>query len=247
MNPSPPPVDAFLTAPAWPPEIARAAERMIRGGAGSIAVFDFDQTCIYGDISEMLLALVAEDRGQDLVAEYDAHCARDLRGAYIELVFTLTEGLTEREARAQADRAFHEGARRGQLAIREPMRELVWALHRHGWEVWVVTASAEVLVQAVAERMGIHPHRVLGMRAPLDASGRYRGVIEEPAPFREGKLELLRKVTGRDPRFAAGDSRSDAWLMGAAEDALLVDRGDAALRQELIERGGWIVDAERFR
>ena len=69
------------------------------------------------------------------------------------------------------------------------------------------------------------------MRAPLDADGRYRSEVLDPA-FREGKLELLRQVVGRDPTFAAGDSRSDAWLMHAARHALLVDRGNEGLRRE---------------
>jgi phosphoserine phosphatase len=107
--------------------------------------------------------------------------------------------------------------------------------------VWVVTASAEVLVQALAERIGLHPDRVLGMRAPLDGAGRYRSEIVEPVPFREGKLALLRAAAGRDPTFAAGDTRSDQALMQAAARALLVDRGDVELRRWVEARGGWVI------
>ncbi|MEQ1564967.1 MAG: haloacid dehalogenase-like hydrolase [Myxococcota bacterium] len=241
------PARPFLTSAAWDPDVRERLEQLVAepGDDAPVAAFDFDQTCAWGDVSETLLRLLARDRGVDLVGEYEAACARDLRAGYVELVYTLIGGRTEREARAAAERALREGV--DTIQLREPIRELVWAMHRFGWQVWVVTASAEVLVQAAAERLGIHPHRVIGMRAPLDPSGRYRAEIVEPIPFRQGKLELLRRAIGRDPTFAAGDSRSDAWMMRAARHALLLDRGDEALRREMTDAGALIQPAEQIR
>lgn len=238
----------WLAAPSWTPETRDGLERMLSScGDRALAALDFDQTCAWGDVSETALALLARRTGRDLVGEYEAECRVDLRKAYVDLVGTLVAGRTEREARQLALDALFEGERDGHLGVREPMRELVWALQRHGWEVWVVTASAEVLVQAVAERMGIGPDRVIGMRTPLLPDGRYGSEVAEPVTYREGKLDALRMATGRDPDFAAGDSRSDQPMMAAARYALLLDRGDAGLRADAELAGWWIQPGERIR
>jgi HAD superfamily phosphoserine phosphatase-like hydrolase len=222
---------------------------MIRGSHAEtpVAALDFDRTCLVGDVSEYLLRLIDERTGRGLVDEYEAQCRQDLRSAYVRLVSTLIGGRTEAEARGMALEALSIGERRGHLEIREPIRELVWALHRHGWDVWIVTASPEVLVQALAERMGIHPDRVVGMRSPLGGDGRYAPIVTDPITFREGKVEALRAAAGRDPVFAAGDSGSDAPLLGTARYALLLDHGDPELRAEGEARGWWIEPGGRIR
>lgn len=224
----------------WNDEVRDGLERMLSGPPTGPAIFDFDQTVLRGDISETLLAELSARRGEPLVAIYEEACTRDLRTAYVELVHTLIAGRTEAEARRMAQSTFHDGQRRGELAIRPAMRELVWALQRSGWEVWVVTASPEVLVQAVAEHVGLHPGRIVGMRSRVAADGRYLPEILDPVTFAEGKLEAVRAVTGRDPAFAAGDSISDEPMMAASRHALLVDRGNDALRARGLGRGWWV-------
>jgi phosphoserine phosphatase len=245
LSPSPcPQTSPWLGHTGWLPEVRAGLHEMLRwrpeSGEPPVAALDFDQTCLSGDVSETSLVLLAEDRGEPLVEAYERDCRIDMRRAYIELVSTLVAGLTEVEARQLALRALREGGCRGRLSHREEMRELVWALQRHGWEIYVVTASAEVLVQALAEQMGIPPNQVFGMRSPLTPEGRYGQGVLEPVPYREGKLEVIRQAAGRDPDFASGDSRSDAAMMAAARFALLWDHGDAALRAEAQERGIWI-------
>jgi phosphoserine phosphatase len=127
------------------------------------------------------------------------------------------------------------------------MRELVWGLRRAGWEVWVVTASPEVLVQAVAEHLGFPPDRVIGMRSVLGPDGRYLPRLRGAVTFREGKLEAIRSHIGSEPGFAAGDSLSDEPMMAAARRALLVDRGAEGLRTRALERGWWIQPEEGLR
>ena len=97
MQPSrpPPAPPALLIEPGWTPDNRARLEALVP--SPGTAVFDFDDTCIRGDISETLLALLAEERGEDLVAAYEARCRVDLRAAYVELVHTLVAGRTERE------------------------------------------------------------------------------------------------------------------------------------------------------
>ncbi len=241
----PPAPPGLLVEAGWTPENRQRLESMIP--ARGVAVLDWDETCIHGDISETLLAILAADRGEDLVEAYQAECREDLRTAYVNLVHTLVAGRTEREARALALRALREGQAMGRLAIRETMRELVWALQRHEWDVWVITASPEVLVQAVAEQYGIPPGRVVGMRSVVGTDGRYLPRLHDPITYKEGKVLAFLSAAGGDPTFVAGDSRSDAPLMQRARYALLLDRGDDGLRTEAEARGWWIQPVEHLR
>ena len=62
--------------------------------------------------------------------------------------------------------------------------------------------------------------------------------------YREGKVAAFRRATGRDPTFAAGDSRGDADLLTAAHRSLLFDRGDPALLREAVAGRWWIQPTE---
>ncbi len=232
-------MSGWLAGAGFAPEVASGLEAMVAARPG-LAVFDFDQTVLWGDISETLLARLAAASGEPLVREYEEACARDLRAAYVELVHTLVAGRTEREARRLAQETFALGRREGTLGIRPAMRELAWAMRRHGWELWVVTASPQVLVQAVAEHVGFAPDRVVGMRSEVGPDGRFLPRLNDVVTFMEGKLEAIRKATGADPVFAAGDSVSDEPMMAASRHALLVDRGAEGLRTRARERGWWI-------
>lgn len=249
MRPAPPPrPPGLLRSPGWDEAVRTGLERLIvhPREARPVAVLDWDETAIRGDISETLLALVAERRGEPLVEAYEAECRRDLLAAYVGLVDTLCAGRTEAEARAEALFALREGERRGRVAVRESIRELVWALHRHGWEVWVVTASPEVLVQAVAEQYGIHPHRVLGMRLAVGDEGRYVPGVLTPVTWREGKVDVLRMAIDRDPTLMIGDSEGDLPLLRAARWRLVIDKGDEALGAEARAGGWWLAEGARL-
>lgn len=243
----------YLASPAWDAHVVDGLEAMLGGAPRGpndprpIAAFDFDRTLVYGDVSEHLVALLDAREGTDRLHAYEQACAEDLRRGYVELVSTLVAGRTEPEVRSMALDALDDGRRKGLLAEREPMRELVWALHRHGWDVWVVTASAEPLVQPIAERFGVAPDRVLGMRSALGDDGRYLPVVLEPYTMQAGKIAALRAATGRDPAFAAGDSRSDAPMLEAAQRALLLDHGDQELARDAAARGWWVQPGGQIR
>ena len=139
---------------------------MSTAGPDPIAALDFDETCLQGDISEALLADLEADGDTPLVAPYRAAVEVDPLAAYVALTITLLEGRTEPKVRSLVLRTLDRGRASGHLVERESMRELVWAMHRHGWQVFIVTASPTAVVRPVAQRFGIHPDQVLGMTAP---------------------------------------------------------------------------------
>ncbi|MBX2798441.1 MAG: HAD-IB family phosphatase [Myxococcales bacterium] len=244
--------ERLLTQPGWDPSVRRGLARMVCEIPSveqslPIAAFDFDETCIRGDLSETLLAHLDGETSEDLVGAYTDAVRRDVRTGYTDLVDTLVAGRTESEVRALALATLSRGITEGVLAPRETIRELIWAMHRHGWQVWVVTASPEPLVQPVAERFGVHPHRVLGMRCRKDATGRYVAGVTEPVTYRQGKLDALVAAAGASPCFAAGDSRTDDALLRSARHSLLFDRGDRDMRLEAEEAGWWIQTTESIQ
>jgi len=249
---APYPDPAFAPAD-WPTPMAQAIDAMIRRYGVDVpehdplrpplAVFDWDDTSIQGDISHEALSLLEarDPRGQ--VEAYRAACAEDLYAAYRELVHTLVAGRTPEQVRKLAIEALAVGREQGRLRLRPGMAELVARMQARGWWVRVVTASPAVLVQPLAGSYGIPPEHVLGMTSSMER-GRYLPVLEEPVPIGPGKLEVVRARLGRDPLFTAGDSRSDHALMAVSRYVLLRHAGDDDLHREASDRGWWILDSE---
>ncbi len=233
---------------AWDPEIAAGLAAMIADVAANpedrppLAVFDWDETCIRGDISETWLTYL-DEFVPGMLEDYELGCRVDKRVAYEKLAIDLCKGRTEREIRTDVLAALARAQRDGRIALRQDVRDLFWQLHRRGWEVWIVTASTTPVVQPLAEMYGIHPHRVLGMQCPLGPDGRFLPRLLDPIPYRDGKIAAVRRWIGCDPTLAAGDSDGDLWLLRAARYRILVDRGergDPALRALAQSEGWWI-------
>lgn len=228
----------------WRPELHAALERMILtyGGAAAnprpLATFDWDNTAIHGDIGEsVLMALDAADGGARL-ATYEHLC--DTEGkevGYPQCAFGIA-GLDALEARRLAIDVAERAIADGRMAWRPEIRELIAAMQRHGWEVWVISASAEPLVQAVAQAYGIGADRVVGMRLAVGDDGRFLPRLAGPNTYRRGKLEAIDTFVGRRPTFAAGDADTDIEMLEAARHRLVFDRGHPELRARA-EAGGW--------
>lgn len=240
-----PPLDTMFTHPDWPPLIAEGLRRMVAetpvGDVPPIAAIDFDETCIRGDISHALLADMDARTVTNLYEAYEASCIVDRADAYARLVEILLVCRTEAEVRDWALRTLDQGLASGELRLRAPMIELIYWLQRAGWQVWVVTASPQVVVQAIASRLGIAADRVVGMVTEVNEHGVFQPKLIEPATYRAGKPIALAARTGRAPTFAAGDSETDTELLAAASYGLIVDRGDQTLRALATERGYWVV------
>lgn len=129
------------------------------------------------------------------------------------------------------------------IRIRRPMRALVDLLQAAGWEVFVVSASARPVVEAVAARYGIPADHVLGVQT-AERDGRLTGRVLPPVTWRQGKVDALLARTGRRPTLALGDAWTDFEMLASAEAAVLVDRGKADLRQAVRARG--VVVQPRF-
>lgn len=133
------------------------------------------------------------------------------------------------------------------LRLQEPVHRLADRLREAGFDVWIVSASFEPVVEAFAAHAGYDAAHVLGARLETDPSGRYlvthpyEAAIGPLITFDEGKRfwirhaifgmsveEALGPIGDEDPRpvLAGGDSDTDfAMLESASALGVLFDRG----------------------
>jgi phosphoserine phosphatase len=125
------------------------------------------------------------------------------------------------------------------IRIHKEIQGLIVLLKKRGFEVWIISAGPEWVVEGAAGKLGIQPDRVIGMRAKLQ-EGKLTSEIEPPPTFRQGKVEAISKFIGHKPLLAVGDSWTDAEMLEYAGHALLIDRGYADLKKKAVESGWWI-------
>lgn len=155
----------------------------------------------------------------------------------------------------------------GYIRIYEPMRKLIGVLREHGFDVWIVSASPEPIVQTFAERVGIDRDHVVGIRTLQDAEGRLTAELAGCGPVADGDNTLITYIEGkrcwidraifggagtlqpspdeaRRPVFVAGDAVTDiAMLRDATALRLVIDRQNPELLcHALAGTGGrWLV------
>ncbi len=294
----------------WSPEVRALVSKLENEPASSdreesapLAVFDFDNTMILGDISHTSLVLQAQQRrygfepsqpnevlsatatrlfalqdslsGQlvpgsavsdvmlgpalvhEALARYERLRDDEGKPAALRYLARSLLGFTPAQVRqlsldalaagrsvpvcARSWRAWsaeqealvqHQGIRR-----REPIAAMAAHLQELGFELWVVSASPQPMVQAVAQALyGLPPERVLGVRS-VEEEGRVGFEVLSPITWRQGKVEAIQQHVGRRPVLVFGDAWTDWEMLTWAQHGVLIDRGKEELRQAALEAG----------
>ena len=130
------------------------------------------------------------------------------------------------------------------IRVYDQMRDLISVMQDNGFDVWVVSASSQFIVEPFAAEVGIAADHVIGVRASLDGAGQaeytfqgcgtYADGNTAIITFRQGKRCWINKVifgvtegaaqldSPSPLSFTAGDSSTDLWMLGDAEDLRLV-------------------------
>lgn len=129
--------------------------------------------------------------------------------------------------------------RRGLRDVPE-MKDLCRLLLAAGVDVWIVDLESRDLLLAAVGGYGIDPSRVVGI-----SQGAFRdrltAKIEEPVPFRAGKVDAVLAHVGRAPDLVVGASADDGELMAYGGGLrVLLDRGDSVLRARA-RKSGWLL------
>lgn len=100
-----------------------------------------------------------------------------------------------------------------QLNIFDLQRELIQTLYDHGVQIYIVTASSQLLMTEVLRFLKIPVHQVIGVKTAV-SDGLLTDNIIHPVSFGVGKREaLLKETVGRNPFFVSGNSMSDLFLL----------------------------------
>lgn len=199
-------------------------------------------------------------------------------------VAQLTAGSTPDEVRGYARAAFAENVSapigttqtvgsitglNGYVRVYEQIADLMGALQDNGFDVWVVTASPQLIVDAVSSEVGIPASHVLGIRnvvangmvtTNLEGCGTVADGANTMITFDEGKRCWINKVifkgtaasqaqTSADATkrqvFAAGDSDTDiAFLKDATELKLVINRNKGQVMCNALNnyQGKWLYE-----
>lgn len=133
------------------------------------------------------------------------------------------------------------------------MKQLVNNLKNFGFDVYVVTASHELLYQGVcSDQFGIPTDHVIGVRQKVDCYGKTKNEIITPISVEAGKAEAIMTFIKTRPLFVGGNSRGDVEMMRLAtglrmvinpDDTKPLDKlGGRTLREYWSEDPGCIIE-----
>lgn len=185
---------------------------------------------------------------------YDTYAwaARLQIGAQVEFLREHARKMLELESQHPRELQHFE-FKNNSLAIQRGIRSrpafaaLIARAQSRGITPWIITATNRWVVQVAAEDFGIPAARVIGNSHRV-----HEGVVQSdritPVTIREGKAAAFRQGIDATspPALMIGDSRSDYELMLMADDAILIDRGDASLREKAQAHGWAVVPEELF-
>ena len=123
--------------------------------------------------------------------------------------------------------------------MRPALRRLIDFSAANNIQVWIVSASPAIAVQAAMRRFGLAGH-LIALRHRLD-NGVLTHALNEPHSIAQGKVDCIKRfIDGtRRPLLAVGDSVYDLPMVEYADLRAVVAR-DNGLTQEA-RRHGWFV------
>lgn len=158
----------------------------------------------------------------------------------------------------------------GWIRIYDQSRDLIEAARSRGYDVWIITASPQDVVGALAPMVGIAADHVVGIRSMTDAAGKLTYRFEGCGPvaddqqtmisYIEGKRCWVNKVIYGDTTanaiqrwplemrarqmFAAGDSDTDIEFMRDSRFKIALNRAKSELMCFAYhsEDGTWLVN-----
>jgi phosphoserine phosphatase len=83
------------------------------------------------------------------------------------------------------------------LRIYDEQKSLVTALQTRGYDVWIITASPQDAIAAVAPMSGIAADHVVGIRSMTDGAGKLTYRFEGCGPLADGQGQMISYIQGK--------------------------------------------------
>ncbi len=151
------------------------------------------------------------------------------------------------------------------VRVYDQMIEMVSALQSMEFDVWVVTASPQLVVEAYSEIIGIPTDRIIGIRSTqnkgratygLEGCGGYENGNQSIITYRQGKRCWINKEIFQYTNklwqmekpspiiLAAGDSDTDVFFVKDAQVHLVINRNKTELMCNAYanQDGNWIIN-----
>ncbi|PQL94718.1 haloacid dehalogenase-like hydrolase [Apibacter adventoris] len=107
------------------------------------------------------------------------------------------------------------------------MKQLLANLKEYGFEIWVVTASTELLYQGfINYELGIPKERIIGMKSVISSDNKVTNKLIIPYPQDNGKAEAINTYIKTLPMIVGGNSRGDMEMMNLATDLKIIVNPD---------------------
>jgi phosphoserine phosphatase len=141
----------------------------------------------------------------------------------------------------------------GWLRIYDQSKDLIEVAKSQGYDVWIITASPQPVIQAFAPMAGVPADHVIGIRAMTDSAGKHTYKFQGCGDIPDDNQSLisyiagkrcwvnkvvygdttakakLRRPDGERQVFAAGDSDTDIEFLRDATYRLVIDRNKTEL------------------
>lgn len=188
-----------------------------------VAVFDCDGT-LFGqapyyladealyDYAKRTYAGKDDPKSKEKMAIVDQLLHGDNVGVdFVQNRVKFLSGLTADEIQAIGNNMFHE---KYQNKMYPEMKALIQNLENFGFEVWILSASPELLYQRFcAEQLGLPQDRILGVKSRVGEGNIVTDELVYPVSQDEGKADVVRTFIKAEPLFVGGNSRGDLEMM----------------------------------
>lgn len=187
-----------------------------------VAVFDADGT-VFGQTPHYLADEALYDYAKDNYADKSDAKSKEkmeiidrmLNGNnvgqdYVKERINFLSGMTVEEVKQLGEKYFHE---KYQSKIYPQMREFIANLEEYDFEIWIISASPELLYEDfLSKELGIPNDRILGVRSTIQ-DNMVTDKVVSPVPQDEGKADVIQTFIKAKPLIASGNSRGDMEMM----------------------------------
>ncbi len=151
---------------------------------------------------------------------------------YVKERIDFLSGMTTEEVERIGEDCFHE---KYQQKIYPQMRELLADLKEYDFEIWILSASPEILYQQfIHEELGIPVDRIIGVKSVIK-NDTITNTLVMPVPQDEGKAEALQTFIKARPLFVGGNSRGDMEMMNESVGFKLIVNPDNEKTEKGVE------------
>ncbi|MGQ4002939.1 haloacid dehalogenase-like hydrolase [Francisellaceae bacterium CB300] len=216
-----------------------------------VATFDADGTVI-GQVPYYLADVAIFDyalnhTGKKLELIKNMTSGSNTSNDYLTQRIYYLSGLTPQEITDLGNKTFNKYFKG---KIYPNIKLLIQNLKNYGFEVWIISASPELLYQGVLSReFGIPVNHIIGTKSVV-SNGVTTNKIVLPVPQDDGKADAIETIIKAEPILAAGNSISDVEMLNYSStlkvivnpnDSEKVDYLGGKTLKEYAESQNWII------